>query len=160
MGDLLAFWLTLGFFKVPKGAVRADRKSYGGPLANLVVANGQFHRDGVRMAVKAHPGDGKFDVLIQKGTKRDFVETMTKSLKGEHLPSPKIKEYLSARVEVAADVPLPVEVDGKHLGVTPAIFEIVPQAVQAKDLARSYIRVVLLLISVPDLRVSLRVTPM
>lgn len=132
VADLLAFWLTLGFFKIPKGAVKIDRRSYGGPLANLIVANGQFIREGVRMAVKAHPGDGKFDVLIQKGTKRDFVETMTKSLKGEHLPSKKIKEYLSSRVEVVADVPLPVEVDGKLLGFTPAIFEIVPQACRLK----------------------------
>jgi diacylglycerol kinase (ATP) len=132
VADLLAFWLTLGFFKIPKGAVRIDRRSYGGPLANLIVANGQFIREGVRMAVKAHPGDGKFDVLIQKGNKRDFVETMSKSLKGEHLPSKKIKEYLSSRVEVVADVPLPVEVDGKLLGFTPAIFEIVPQACRLK----------------------------
>ncbi|MEX2551888.1 MAG: diacylglycerol kinase family protein [Actinomycetota bacterium] len=132
VADLLAFWLTLGFFKIPKGAVRIDRRSYGGPLANLIVANGQFIRDGVRMAVKAHPGDGKFDVLIQKGTKRDYVETMNKSLKGEHLPSKVIKEYLSSRVEVVADVPLPVEVDGKLLGFTPAIFEIVPQACRLK----------------------------
>lgn len=132
VGDLLAFWLTLGRFKIPKGTVRIDRRSYGGPVANLVVANGQFCRNGVRMAMKAHPGDGKFDVLIQKGTKRDFVETMTLSLKGEHLPSSNIKEYLSANVEVSADIPLAVEADGKMLGYTPALFEIVPQAFRLK----------------------------
>jgi diacylglycerol kinase family enzyme len=57
---------------------------------------------------------------------------MTKSLKGEHLPSKMIKEFLSTRVEVSADVPLPVEVDGRHVGFTPAIFEIVPQACRLK----------------------------
>ncbi|MGQ0680593.1 MAG: diacylglycerol/lipid kinase family protein [Actinomycetota bacterium] len=132
VGDLLAFWLALGRFKVPKGAVRVDKRSYGGPIVNLVVANGQFHRDGVRMAAKAHPGDGKLDVLIQKGTKRDFIDTMTRSLKGEHLPSGSIKEYLSARVEIQADIPLPVDVDGRMLGHTPAIFEVVPHAVRLK----------------------------
>lgn len=132
MGDLLAFWLTLGRFKVPKGTVRIDRRSYGGPVANLVVANGQFYRNGVRMAMKAHPGDGKFDVLIQKGTKRDFVETLTLSLKAGHLPSRNIKEYLSANVEISADIPLAVEADGKMLGYTPALFEIVPQAFRLK----------------------------
>ncbi len=132
VADLLAFWLSLALFKVPRGAVKVDRRSYGGPLPNLVVANGQFYRDGVRFAVKAHPGDGKFDVLIQKGGKRDFVATMTKSLKGEHLPSKMIKEFLSTRVEVSAEAPLPVEVDGRHLGFTPAVFEIVPQACRLK----------------------------
>lgn len=132
VGDLLCFWLTLIRFKVTKGAVRIDNRSYGGPISNLVVANGQFYRNGVRMAIKAHPGDGKFDVLLQKGTKRDFVETMSKSLKGQHLPSKTIKEYLSARVQITADAPLPVEVDGKMMGFTPAIFEVVPQAFRLK----------------------------
>lgn len=132
LGDLLAFWLTLALFRIPKGAVKIDRRSYGGPLANVVVANGQFVRDGVRMAVKAHPGDGKFDVLIQKGSKRDVIETMNKALKAEHVPSKMIKEFLSSRVEVTCDVPLAVEVDGKMLGFTPATFEIVPEAIRLK----------------------------
>jgi diacylglycerol kinase (ATP) len=131
-GELLSFWGSLARFKVPQGAVKLDRRSYGGPLANVVVANGQFVRGGVRLALKAHPGDGKLDVLIQKGNKRDFVETITLSLKGEHLPSLKIKEYLAARVEVSAKTPLPVEVDGRPGGTTPAIFEIVPQAFRLK----------------------------
>lgn len=131
-GELLAFWGTLARFRVPHGAVKLDRRSYGGPIANLVVANGQFIRGGVRLALKAHPGDGKLDVLIQKGSKRDFVETITLSLKGEHLPSPKIKEYLAARVEVSAKGPMPVEVDGRIGGRTPCIFEIVPQAFRLK----------------------------
>lgn len=130
--DLLAFWAALATFRVPNGAVKMDRRSYGGPLANVVVANGQFIRGGVRLALKAHPGDGKLDVLIQKGSKRDFVETISLSLKGEHLPSPKIKEYLAARVEISATTPLPIEVDGRLGGTTPAIFEVVPQAFRLK----------------------------
>ncbi len=129
---LAAFWGSLARFRIPQGAVKLDRRSYGGPLVNVVVANGQFIRGGVRLALKAHPGDGKLDVLIQKGNKRDFVETMTLSLKGEHLPSPKIKEYLASRVEVSARTPMPVEVDGRLGGKTPAIFEVVPQAFRLK----------------------------
>ena len=132
LAELMAFWASLAIYKVPTGAVKLDRRSYGGPIANVVVANGQFIRGGVRLALKAHPGDGKLDVLIQKGNKRDFIETMTKSLKGEHLPSPKIKEYLASRVEVAAKSVLPVEVDGRLGGHTPAIFELVPQAFRLK----------------------------
>lgn len=131
-GDLMSFWWTLARYQIPTGVVKMDRRSYGGPVANVVVANGQFNRGGVRLALKAHPGDGKLDVLIHKGTKKDFVETMTLSLKGEHLPSPKIKEHLASRVELAAKVALPVEVDGQMGGHTPAIFELVPQAFRLK----------------------------
>lgn len=109
-----------------------DRRTYEGPLTNVVVANGQFFRDGIRFAVKAHPGDGKFDVLIQKGTKRDYVEVMTKSFKGEHLPSKVIKEYMAAHVEVETPVPLSVEADGRFEGLTPATFEIVHNAYRLK----------------------------
>lgn len=131
-GHLLAFWAALAGFGSTTGAVKVDRRSYGGPIANVVVANGQFFREGVRLAVKAHPGDGKFDVLVQKGDKRDFIETMGKAVKTEHLPSAKIKEFLGARAEIASDRPLPVEADGKMVGYTPAIFEIVPQACRLK----------------------------
>lgn len=132
VGDLLAFWGTMARFQVAQGAVKFDRRSYGGPLANVVIGNGQFVRNGIRLALKAHPGDGKLDLLIHKGSKRDYVETMNLSLKGEHLPSPKIKEYLVKRIEISAKVPLPVEVDGRHAGETPAIFEVVPQAFRLK----------------------------
>lgn len=131
-GELIAFWGSLARFKIPTGAVKLDRRSYGGPIANVVVANGQFIRDGVRLALKAHPGDGKLDVLIQKGNKRDYIETMTLSLKGEHLPAKTIKEYLASRVEISAKSVLPVEVDGRLGGETPAIFEIIPQAFRLK----------------------------
>lgn len=131
-GHLLAFWGALASFRPGTGAVKADRRTYGGPLANVVIANGQFFRDGVRLAVKAHPGDGKFDVLVQKGGKRDALETMNKAFKAEHLPSPSIKEFQGARAEIATDSPMPVEADGRLAGFTPCIFEVVPEAVRLK----------------------------
>lgn len=132
LGDLMSFWSALALFKVPTAAVRLGTKSYGGPLVNLVVANGQFFRDGIRLAVRAHPGDGKLDVMIQKGSKRDYVASMTRSFKVEHVPSPLIKEYLSDKVELTSGRTLPVEADGRMLGFTPAIFELVPQAFRLK----------------------------
>jgi diacylglycerol kinase family enzyme len=86
----------------------------------------------MKIAPKAHPGDGKFDVLVQKGTKRDYIYGITKVFKGEHVPHPSIKEYMAARVEVETDVPLQVEADGEILGKTKAIFEILPDALRLK----------------------------
>ena len=114
--------------------IEADNKvTLLGRGSNCINTGGEkVYPEEVEMALKAHPGDGKLDVLIQKGNKRDFVETMTLSMKGEHVPSPKIKEYLASRVEVATKSVLPVEVDGRLGGQTPAIFEIVPQAFRLK----------------------------
>ena len=132
VANLLAFWATLASFKTQSGKVTMGRRTYKGEVTNIIVGNGQFYRDGIRMAVKAHPSDGKLDVLIHKGSKRSYVETMTKSFRGEHLPSPLIKEYLAPRVEVDASKPLPVEGDGMFLGYTPANFEIVRNAYRLK----------------------------
>lgn len=129
---LLAFWLTLGRFKPSNGSVVMDGRSYQGRITNLVVANAQFFGGGMRIAPKAHPADGKFDVLVQKGTKRDYVAGISKVFKGNHLPSPAIREFHARRVEVTADHPLQVEADGEVLGFSPATFEIIENAYRLK----------------------------
>ncbi len=129
---LLSFWMTFMTFKSGQGSVGLDKRNYEGRVTNLVVANGQFFGGGMRIAPKAHPADGKFDVLIQKGSKRDWLTGITKVYKAEHLPSPMIKEHHSARVELRSNPELTVEADGEVLGKTPATFEIVKDAFRLK----------------------------
>lgn len=86
----------------------------------------------MRIAPKAHPADGKFDVLVQKGTKRDYVAGISKVFKGTHLPSPAIREFHARRVEVTAERPLQVEADGEVLGFSPVTFEIIENAYRLK----------------------------
>lgn len=129
---LVSFWICLARFKLRDGKVLLDGRTYEGRLTNLIVANAQFFGGGMHIAPKAHPGDGKFDVLIQKGTKRDYIAGITKVFKAEHLPSPVIGEHHAARVEVTSETPLPVEADGEVLGTTPAVFEIIPGALRLK----------------------------
>jgi diacylglycerol kinase (ATP) len=132
MRYLVSFWMSLIFFKIRNAEVRLDAGTYEGPLTNLVVANCQFFGGGMHIAPKAHPADGRFDVLIQKGTKRDYIAGITKVYKAEHLPSPAIREHHSSRVEVEGEVKLPVEADGEILGTTPAVFEVLPGALRLK----------------------------
>lgn len=129
---LLAFWVTLGSFKINNAKVVMDQQVYEGPLTNLVVANAQFYGGGMHIAPKAHPSDGRFDVLVQAGTKRDYVAGITKVYKGEHLGMEAIKEFYARRVEVVADSPLQVEGDGEVLGYSPATFEVVEKALRLK----------------------------
>lgn len=129
---LAGFWMSLGTFKPTEGRVVLDDRTYEGSITNLVVANAQFFGGGMRIAPKAHPADGRFDVLVQRGTKRDYVAGITKVYKGTHLPSPAIKQYLAANVEVTTERPLPLEADGELLGTTPATFELLPEALKLK----------------------------
>jgi diacylglycerol kinase (ATP) len=129
---LLAFWMTLFRYKATTGRVQLDDRIYEGKITNLVVANAQFFGGGMKIAPRAHPADGKFDVLVQMGTKADYVAGITKVYKGEHIPSPAIKVYLASKVEVETERPLMVEADGEVLGTTPASFEIIPDAINLK----------------------------
>lgn len=129
---LITFLFTLGAFKIRDVKVILDDRVYEGPMTNLVIANCQFFGGGMRVAPKALPDDGRFDVLLMRGTKIDYLSSSSKVFKGEHLPSPQIKEYYAARVEVQSERPLRVEADGELLGFTPAIFEIVPKALRLK----------------------------
>ena len=98
----------------------------------LVVANGQFFGGGMRVAPRAVPGDGLFDVQISHGPKGEAVKAMQKMFKGEHIPSPYIQEYLAARVRVESAHPILIEADGEVVGTTPATFEIVAAAIPMK----------------------------
>lgn len=129
---LVSFWITLAAFKINEGRVLLDERVYEGRITNLVVANAQFFGGGMHIAPKAHPGDGRFDVLVQIGTKRDYIAGITKVFKGEHIPHPAIKEFYATRVEISDPGGLWVEADGEILGTTPAVFEIVPSAIRLK----------------------------
>lgn len=130
--ELLGFWASLAQYRPVQTQIDLEKRSLDVELCNLVVANGQFFRDGMRIAPKAHPCDGKFDVLVMKGTKQQYVAALTKARKGDHVPDPSIREYMAARVEVSSERPLEIQADGKFLGHTPATFEIVPNALRLK----------------------------
>jgi YegS/Rv2252/BmrU family lipid kinase len=129
---LIGFWMTLGVFKGTSGTLVADEHTYEGRITNVVIANCQFFGGGMHVAPRATPTDGELDVLVQIGTKPDYVATITKIYKGTHLPSPSIKQYKAKRVEVTTKAPLRVEADGELLGWTPATFSILENALRLK----------------------------
>lgn len=130
--QVLGFWGALARFDPVPARIALDERTFEGDVTNLVVANAQFMQEGRPVAPRAHPGDGRFDVLIAKGTKRQYVETLTRMPKGRHLPSRSIKEYLAVSVTVDAARPLTVVADGIAVGETPARFELVPTPLRLK----------------------------
>jgi len=133
VGELIAFWLSLARFKTRSAVVSLDHRDYEGDLTNLIVANGQFFREGLRLAPRAHPADGRFDCLLMIGGKADYVSALSRAQKGDHVPSPAIREYMSSKVEVRGGVgTLPIQADGVAIGRSPATFEIVPNAFRLK----------------------------
>lgn len=131
-GYFLGFWLSLLRQRPFEVQVHADRKSFTARATNVLIANGQFDRGGMKVSPRSYPGDGLFDVQINTGPKSEAFTTIPKMYRGEHVPSPHIKELRGRQITVEADRPLAVQADGEFLGTTPATFEVIPQAVTLK----------------------------
>jgi diacylglycerol kinase (ATP) len=135
-GKASYLWATLAVFarwRNDEVRVRVDGESRTGRMHDVVVANGRFFAGGMMICPEAEPDDGAFDVLlIGDLTKRDLLLTLPKTYRGRHLPHPKAEVLRGTVVEVDADEPLPVELDGEQPGTTPARFEVVPRALRLR----------------------------
>lgn len=127
-----AFWLTLRRHRAAQVVVDLVDRKYEGPMNNLVVANGQFFGGGMKVAPKAAPTDGLLDIQIEHTRKREAIAIIPKIYKGQHVPHPDIEEAKRVRVSIEADRPLLIEADGELLGHTPAIFEVLKDAIKLK----------------------------
>jgi YegS/Rv2252/BmrU family lipid kinase len=104
-----------------------------GPMHDVIVANGNWHGGGMKLAPEARQDDGLFDVvLIGDVGKADFVTTAPKLYSGRYLAHPKVEPLRSSSVAISAGEPLPLEVDGEPIGTTPARFEVVPSALRLR----------------------------
>jgi diacylglycerol kinase (ATP) len=113
--------------------VRVGDETRSGKMTSVVVANGQYHGGSMWLAPEAQPDDGLLDVVVIGDiTKVDFVRNVGRIYKGTHLTHPKIDLLRGPRVEVDADQPIPLELDGEQPGTTPAAFEIVPRALRIR----------------------------
>ncbi len=111
--------------------VRLDDGERRGRMHDVIVANGNWHGGGMKLAPDARPDDGSFDVvLIGDVSKVDFLTTAPKIYKGAHVHHPKVEVLRTRAVAVEADETLPIELDGEQVGTTPATFEVVAGALR------------------------------
>lgn len=128
----VGFWLAVAGFRPAEVQVETDRRTFSGRANNVVVANCQYYGGGMRISPRSYPGDGLLDVQISVGQKSEAFTTLPKIYRGQHVPSPTIKEYRAREVRVRADRALPIEADGEVLGTTPATFTVLPHALSLK----------------------------
>ena len=129
---LFGAWGAIRRMSRPETTVTLGHTAQTRPLVNLVVANAQFFGGGMKVAPRALPDDGKFNVQLFFGDRSQVFLLTQKIYRGEHLPHPKISEYQSPIVEVDGPEALPVEADGEILGTTPATFSLLNQALRLK----------------------------
>jgi diacylglycerol kinase (ATP) len=135
-GKVSYYWATLAVYfgwKTDVMRVSVDEQTREGRMIDVVIANGRYIAGGMMLCPEAEPDDGVFDVLvIGDVTARDLLLVLPKTYRGKHLPHPRLELLRGRAVAVAADEPLPIELDGEQPGTTPARFEIVPRALRLR----------------------------
>lgn len=99
-------------------------------LKNAAVANGQYFGGGMWIAPTALMDDGLFDLIIlgDIGLISLFVHSR-KFYNGSHLDLPGIIHLRGRRIEARSSSKVLLDVDGDPFGCLPAIFEILPGAI-------------------------------
>jgi diacylglycerol kinase (ATP) len=126
------FWGGVIAAKTSSVQVQAARQHYDGPAWSIVVGNGKFGAGGFRVSPRSFPGDGVLEVLVHHGPRSAAFTSLPKASKGEQVPSPHIAELRGNTVRIEADPPMPVAVDGRPFGRTPATVENMAQALLLK----------------------------
>jgi diacylglycerol kinase (ATP) len=130
----LGFWAAYARTRGQTIRLATDTRELEIDSWSVVVGNGQFSDNGVRLSPRSYPGDGALDALVFTGPKSDAYRMLPRMFRnGEHVPSPHIKEVrVKIRLGVDADRPMPVVADGRALGTTPVTFQIVPRQILLK----------------------------
>jgi YegS/Rv2252/BmrU family lipid kinase len=135
-GKVSFLWATIAVFAgwhASEMEIEVDGERRSGLMYDAIVANCRYLGGGMAMCPEARPDDGLLDVLVIGDiTRRDLALTLPKVYRGTHLPHPKAEALRGRRISVRSDTPLPVELDGEQPGTTPAVFEVVPDALRLR----------------------------
>lgn len=129
---LIAIFGAIRSFGLVRATVEVDHTAITEAMSNVVVANGQFFGGNLKVAPRALPDDGRFNVQIWQGEVKDVFLKTPKIRLGEHLGDPDMREYQSTEVRIESDAPLLIEADGEVLGTTPATFDLLPKVISLK----------------------------
>jgi len=100
-------------------------------LYNVVIANGRYVAGGTLIAPEASIDDGLLDlILIPQNPALDMVLVAAQIAVGTHLSSEGVVFRRAAKVAVKSEPGMWFNVDGELVGNDPAVFEVMPRAVQ------------------------------
>jgi diacylglycerol kinase (ATP) len=115
----------------PMAVTAPDGDPWTGPAASVVVCNGAYFGGGMRIAPGARADDGLLD-LVRLGDlgRLELALWLPTVYWGGHLANPKIRTRRTATVQVTAESPLPVQIDGEIGACTPLAVTVRPGALR------------------------------
>jgi len=108
-----------------------DKETLSESLYNVIIGNGRYVAGGIPVAPEASPDDGLLDlVLIPERPVADLAILAPQMLTGHHLSSGSIIYRRAARISVNSKPGMWFNVDGELVGNEPAVFQVLPRALQ------------------------------
>jgi diacylglycerol kinase (ATP) len=103
-------------------------------IRTIAVANGAYLGGGMWIAPKADVNDGIFEVVTIGDVSRWLgIRSLPMLYQGTHGRLAQVEFGRAQRVEIDSEQPIGVQADGELVGNTPAVFEIIPDALQVID---------------------------
>ena len=131
---LLATVATLLTFRAPRVRLTADDRTLVERDANLVViGNARYAGGGMAVAPTADPTDGLLEIFVLgRFSLVTFLRRIRTLYRGDWVEDPAVVHLRARQVQVEADPPAAVGVDGENPGRTPAAFRILPAALNVQ----------------------------
>jgi diacylglycerol kinase (ATP) len=118
----------MGKFQGQRSWILIDGQRVRGRVLMIVIGNSQLYGGAIKFTANAVLDDGWLDVCVIKG-RSIWMAAPSRLLsvltRGYHR-DPKVVYYRAKSVRITGKRPLPVQVDGDFLGMTPMQFQVVP----------------------------------
>lgn len=127
LGALRAIWT----YRAPQMRVTCDGQTWENRFLLVCASNGELAGGGMRLAPGARIDDGVLDLNVCEAIGRwATVALLWQVCRGRRMSHPKLRYFTTRTVAVEADPPLEIAADGELIGHTPALLEVVPQALK------------------------------
>jgi diacylglycerol kinase (ATP) len=127
----LAALLTLGRFRSRRVSLYIDGVPIRRRLLMLILGNTRLYGGIAEITYRARADDGLLDVCVLAGRgPLDLARRGWSVLRRRHAADPAIDYRRARQVVVDPPEPLHIQADGEDIGVTPATFTVVPEALE------------------------------
>lgn len=110
--------------------VRTPAEEIATPMMSLVVANGKYFGSGLGIAPSALLNDGLLEVVMLKNiTVIDYLRHLPTIRKCRPIHHPQVSYSSAKSIQIDTQKPLPIDMDGEFVGVTPVVFTVLKEAI-------------------------------
>lgn len=128
---VLGILQKLATYRPVDAHITIDGKEQRLPLFLLAAANTNWYGGGMYMAPHASIEDGMLAVVYATNlTKLETLVVLPKVFSGRHLTHPKVAHTAARDVRVDSATPLAIHADGEIVGRVPAVFRVIPRAIE------------------------------